>query len=292
MTNFLKSSTVLSVLLLAMSGCSNADKTSATESTSSVSGQFALDSFPDAPTGVSAVDESGSKTKVQPSKDGKFKLALAKDHSYSIDIETESGSEPIVFPRKDGSLQKTFDVASSNADVNLGTIRHLDSAPSRGFSVRGTAQGDREASECKDGVVASTGAVCIDDEMGSACENEIKRIRETTEKNETKDATDAAEPTETKDASDAAEPTETKDASDAAEPAETKDATDAAEPTETKDEVDERHPMAIPEHNAPSAIGGCRSSDDDSDDATENKGATDDDSDDASKTADGTSGSK
>jgi hypothetical protein len=294
MTNFFKSSAVLSVLMLAMSGCSSADKTAANENTSTISGQFALESFPDAPTSVSAIDETGSKTKVQPSKDGKFAIALNTGHSYSISIEVGSSSEPIVFPRKDGSLRKTFDVTSSNANVNLGTIRHLDSAPSQGFSVRGTKQGDQEASECEDGIVTSTGAVCVDDETVSVCANERTSISETADDAETKDATDVAEPTESKDATDVAEPTESKDATDVAEPTESKDATDVAEPTESKDatesedEVDERRPMAIPEHNAPSALGGCKSSDDDSEDTADEKDAVDD-NDKASETTGGTS---
>ena len=136
---------------------------------SSVSGALATATFPSAPSAVEATDEAGAVSRTAPNAHGAFVLPLTKDHTYRVAIVTATGSEPLVFPRASGKLDTTFKIGTGAAKFDLGTIRHLDSAPATGFKhAQGKDAG--EDGECVDGTLEGTGEACVDDDEEVTCE--------------------------------------------------------------------------------------------------------------------------
>ncbi len=126
-----------------------------------MSGSAALSTFPNAPTQVRAVDETGAARMVPISADGTFTLTLPHGHAYKVTLAGQA-NVPMVFPRTTGALDTTFTIKSKGAKVALGTVRYIPNAPSSGFVVSApSASGgkhdgeieDDETSSCDDGSV-------------------------------------------------------------------------------------------------------------------------------------------
>lgn len=159
---------VLGLAFVVITGCSTSDQGGTNVST--VQGKLELASFPTAPETVEAIDESGAITEAAADSDGGFSLALEEGHSYRIDVKSGSEATPVVFARGDGRLAKSFRVSSGDATMDLGAVRHLDSAPSAGFTAWNDPNGLDEET-CEDGIDVATGAACVDDESQEMCEH-------------------------------------------------------------------------------------------------------------------------
>lgn len=131
-----------------------------------LSGSVALSTFPNAPTQVRVIDETGASLSAPIAADGSFSLTLPHSHGYKV-VLAGQGNVPVVFPRQTGKLDTTFTIKSKGAKVSLGSVRYMPSAPASGFHVRSTAAAggqhqdgevdDDEKSSCDDGSEHSSG---------------------------------------------------------------------------------------------------------------------------------------
>ncbi|MBI5532146.1 MAG: hypothetical protein HY898_05505 [Deltaproteobacteria bacterium] len=233
------------LVLVMATGCA---KTGTTDTTSTVQGKFALSSYASAPTAVVALDEKGAKLQAMVAADGAFSLSLEKGHKYSLRAVVSAVEEPLVFPRTSGKLDTTFRVVGGAAVVQLGNVRHFDSAPATGFVVMSgqvapgtTANG--EVGECVDGFVKGSGAPCADDDGKEVtCEGGGE---EGDNEGEAKAETDPGPDIQCNNGLDPnGQPCVGGD----------------------QDTADPQADMSVPEHNPPDAVGGC----DDGDNVEEN----------------------
>ena len=219
------------VVALVVAACSSSTKPAAT--TSAVSGKLTLSSYPAAPTGVAAIDETGARTHVVIGADGSFKLDLLKGHLYKLVVLTPGGEEPIVFPRDANRFDKNFRVSSAAALVALGGVHHYDRAPQAGFTVMkrtSTTTKDNNAEgnegECVDGHLQGTNTPCVDEDDQTICE----------------DGADASDGDG-----------ECEHGTDAKTGQPCTDSDHAGE----EEDADPTQPMSVPEKNAPNDISGC-----------------------------------
>jgi hypothetical protein len=248
-------------LCLAAAACSKEQSTGT--STSAISGALALKTFPKDATLVAATNEKGTSTSTAPDAKGAFKLVLAKGHTYKLSVIFADGSEPIVFPRSSGALDQSFKVSSGAALVNLGVVRHLDAAPQGGFSVKSLSTGGGATSsdgdgECENGVDATTGAACIDDQGDVSCQADDANEQDNHADGECEngvDSTTGAACTDPPEADDQAD-------GECENGADVKTGAACTDPEEASPYA----PMAVAEHNVPEEVGGCDDSGEESDD--------------------------
>lgn len=185
-------------------GCGSSEKSAPASTTSVVTGSLTMGSFPSAPSGVEATDETGAKVPGTIDGQGAFRLTLSKGHVYRLNVLLGGSAEPFVFPRAANQLDTTVRISTSAATVTLGAVRHFDAVPTAGFSgiddnnkaqCQYGEQDDHADGECENGKDAVTGAPCVDEQ----------------DDGETND-----------------------------------------------DQADPAKPMAVPEHNAPDDIAGCK----------------------------------
>ncbi|MEZ4369228.1 MAG: hypothetical protein R3B07_00325 [Polyangiaceae bacterium] len=230
------------------------------KSTSTVSGQLSVTSYPSAVSQVVAQDETGHLVGVGLDSSGRFKLDLKKGHKYRLGVTLANSEVPVVFPRVDASLGQWIDVQSGGAVANLGMVTYYGALPATGFKVT-SADG-----ECENGVDATTGAPCVDEEGDVQCEDGANdgECENGVDVNTGAACTDAedvsdgdGECVDGVDATTGAACTDAPDASDG--DMECENGVDVATGAACVDVEDAsgEGPMAVAEHNAPSVLGGC-----------------------------------
>jgi len=220
-----------------------------------VRGQLVASSYAATPSAVTAVDESNHRFTSSVNEAGAFSLSLEKGHTYKLVIGHAAGEEPMVFPRATGRLDTTFKVAGGAAVVDLGGVRHFDSAPASGFVVysSGTATtsdgavGEGELGECVDGFIMGSGEACADDDGEVACEDGED------------DGEDGADDIECENGLDPSGQACVDDDADGADDIECENGVDPnGQPcVDEDDEADPASQMSVPDHNPPDVIGGC-----------------------------------
>jgi hypothetical protein len=146
-----------------------------------VRGTAALLTFPSKPLRLVATNEVGKAAGVSIGASGQFALALTKGHSYRLAVVTARNTVPVVFPRQSGRLDTTFVVKSAGANINLGSVHRLISAPAGGFTVQsatiGTGSpnaqdGEGDCVDCVDDPPSTTCASNADSETESQANDE------------------------------------------------------------------------------------------------------------------------
>ena len=277
-------------------------ESSAPDKTSSFQGSLALETFPHPPDAVLATNEAGSTVQTSVANTGDFRMELPRDHRYTLEVGSGAERVTVVFPRTSGLTSK-FAVSSGAAVVSLGQIRYLSSAPGPGFFLKSAhvmvgadaadvAQG--QLGDCVNGLLAGSGAICVDDAGDVACEGdgsdgdgECKNGVDTatglacTDPVESSDgdgeckngvdSTTGLACTDPPDASDGdgecqdgvdattglacTDPSESSDGDGECENG--VDATTGLPCTDAEGSVDPHQPMAVAEHNVPDQVGGC-----------------------------------
>lgn len=216
--NHLTKIATLALAAAAAVGCGKSDTTHPV-TTSNVSGTLSLGSFPTAPMQLVARNEAGAATTIAVGADGRFEAVLGKDHSYRLAVVSTNGEVPVVFPRTNGKLDTNFSVGSGNAKFEMGTVRYLTTAPTTGFKMAGG-----EVGECVDGHTQGSGEQCADDDDKVSCVEGPEGDGDGECQNGKDVKTGAA-------------------------------CTDADEPDV---EAADDQPMAVPDHNPPQSVDGCK----------------------------------
>lgn len=226
------------------------------DTTSTVSGQLAVDSYASKPSTVIAIDERGRRTVAQLDARSRFALSLEKGHSYSLVVVLGASEEHLVFPRGGGRLDTTFHVRSGAGTAWIGAVHHVVVEAQTAFiapggdavaisSIRSAVVGtapvpssqtaDGAPGECVDGIVRGSGQPCADDDAKVSCEDG---------EGEDEDEGEGAE-----------------DGEDDGQDGECENGVDAVTglPCNDAEETDApaTGPMSVAEHNVPDELGGC-----------------------------------
>ncbi len=164
----------LSVPLTVAAGLLAAACSSSPPSPQVVAGRIEQASFPTPITAVRVMDAAATVTESLVAGDGSFSLTIPPGHGYRITLV--SADRPgLVFPRQSGTVEVAFAVRNGTTPFDLGMVRFVGDPTSRAYQQRpagGVATADQE---CEDGVDATTGAVCVDDndeEGAGVCEGD------------------------------------------------------------------------------------------------------------------------
>ncbi|MEZ4459434.1 MAG: hypothetical protein R3E66_06835 [bacterium] len=96
--------------------------------------------------------------------DGTFALNLPQGAGYHIDFTYAGSSAGLVFPRQTGNVEHLFNV-NGDGIFDLGTVHHIGDPTTQSYQFRTTTAALEAADgECEDGIDATTGAVCVDDD--------------------------------------------------------------------------------------------------------------------------------
>ena len=237
------------------------------DTTSTVRGQLVASTYAAAPSSVIAVNESSKRITSSVNAAGGFSISLEKGHTYKLLVAHAAGEESMVFPRASGRLDTTFHVAGGAAVVDLGGVRHFESAPPTGFVVfsSGTATstdgtvGEGELGECVDGFIMGTGEACADDDGQVACEEGDDEGEDGAEA-EDGDAIECENGLDPAGQAcvDEPDPNDPDDiqCADGIDP-NGQPCVDDDDGAEEEDDADPAGQMSVPDHNPPDVIGGC-----------------------------------
>ncbi len=167
---------IASAVALALPAC-NSDASTRT-------GQLALSGTVDSASFGGSVDAvralQGGKVVAETTlkSDGSFAMTVPQGNGYHIDFTYSGKSAGLIFPRQAGSVEHLFNV-TGDGTFDLGAVRHIGDPSAQNFQFRTataaleSADAEGENVECEDGIDATTGAVCVDDDNeDTQCGNE------------------------------------------------------------------------------------------------------------------------
>jgi hypothetical protein len=149
-------------------GCGSSSPT-----TSTITGTLDQASFPAAVAQISVVDDQGVTAVTPVEAGGAFELTLTQGATYRFLLSTDGKSLPIVVKSDAGRLQTEVTITSGGASADIGSVRYWAGAGSVGQAksnlVTAPAVPSTTPAACVNGVIDGTTQPCASGEAAAVC---------------------------------------------------------------------------------------------------------------------------